>query len=307
MNRGSAGAGKGKQMDWKPLVKEISNLDRTVIPHSRLEEDGMVFSAEAPEGEPLELILYDRDSGEEKAIVPFPDKPCIGDIRVLKVSGIPAEKVSYNFKCGKEILQDPWAQRIYGAEVYGEKRSGKIRCGFLTDSFEWGEAIPREGIPFRDSVFYEMNVRGFTKGRRSGVRQKGTFEGIIEKIPYLKSLGITAIVLMPCYEFDETETFRRVQIGAPEGSQDEQRAIVPETNQQPLKSESVNLWGFGPGFLLTPKASYSASGDPYQSFCEMVRALHGDGFFRQCDSGDDAVSTGLVEKRIPCGRLLPVW
>ena len=119
-----------------------------------------------------------------------------------------------------------------------------------------------------------MNVRGFTKGRRSGVRQKGTFEGIIEKIPYLKSLGITAIVLMPCYEFDETETFRRVQIGAPEGSQDEQRAIVPETNQQPLKSESVNLWGFGPGFLLTPKASYSASGDPYQSFCEMVRALH---------------------------------
>jgi isoamylase len=274
MNRGSAGAGKGKQMDWKPLVKEISNLDRTVIPHSRLEEDGMVFSAEAPEGEPLELILYDRDSGEEKAIVPFPDKPCIGDIRVLKVSGIPAEKVSYNFKCGKEILQDPWAQRIYGAEVYGEKRSGKIRCGFLTDSFEWGEAIPREGIPFRDSVFYEMNVRGFTKGRRSGVRQKGTFEGIIEKIPYLKSLGITAIVLMPCYEFDETEAFRRVRVGAPEGSQDEQRVIVPETIQQPLKSESVNLWGFGPGFLLTPKASYSASGDPYQSFCEMVRALH---------------------------------
>ncbi|HCI83234.1 MAG TPA: hypothetical protein DHV79_01170, partial [Lachnospiraceae bacterium] len=153
-------------MDWKPLVKEISTFDRTVIPHSRLEEDGMVFSAEAPEGEPLELILYDRDSGEEKAIVPFPDKPFIGNIRVLKVSGIPAEKVSYNFKCGKEILQDPWAQRIYGAEVYGEKRSGKIRCGFLTDSFEWGEAIPREGIPFRDSVFYEMNVRGFTKGRR---------------------------------------------------------------------------------------------------------------------------------------------
>ena len=102
-------------MDWKPLVKEISTFDRTVIPHSRLEEDGMVFSAEVPEGEPLELILYDKDSGEEKAIVPFPGRPCIGNIRVLKVSGIPAEKVSYNFKCGKEILQDPWAQRIYGA------------------------------------------------------------------------------------------------------------------------------------------------------------------------------------------------
>ena len=257
----------------------------------------MVFSAEAPEGEPLELILYDKDSGEEKAIVPFPGRPCIGNIRVLKVSGIPAEKVSYNFKCGKEIRQDPWAQRIYGAEVYGEKRSGRIRCGFLTDSFEWGEDIPREGIPFRDSVFYEMNVRGFTKGRRSGVRQKGTFEGVIEKIPYLKSLGITAIVLMPCYEFDETEAFRRVRVGAPEGSQDEQRAngpkpaIGPKPGPLPLNPESVNLWGFGPGFLLTPKASYS----------------DGDGFFRQCDSGDDAVSPGLVEKRLPCGRFLPVW
>lgn len=61
-----------------------------------------------------------------------------------------------------------------------------------------------------DLIIYEMHVRGFTKHPSSGVEQKGTFEGLREKIPYLKELGVNAVELMPIFEFDETVNCREV-------------------------------------------------------------------------------------------------
>ncbi len=119
-------------------------------------------------------------------------------------------------------------------------------------------------------IFYKLHVRGFTKSRTSGVRHKGTFEGLIEKIPYLKQLGITAVELMPAYEYDEMMRFEQF----------DQQAGNGRYRSFPVRT-SVNYWGYVKGFYFAPKASFSASAavrsDYTAEFKKMVRQLHANG------------------------------
>ena len=132
------------------------------------------------------------------------------------------------------------------------------KCVFVNDPFEWdGDQPPRH--PWSKTVIYEMHVRGFTIHPKSGVGHPGTYRGLMEKIPYLKALGVTAVELMPVQEFNEFSVIRR----------------NPQTNQ-PLR----NYWGYDPVAFFAPKASYSSSGGLGQQkleFKEMVRALHKGG------------------------------
>src|SRR5699024_1565353 len=73
----------------------------------------------------------------------------------------------------------------------------------VEDVFDWGDFNSNIHIPFQDMVIYELHVRGFTRHPSSGVEHPGTFAGLMEKIPYLKKLGINTIELMPVFEFDE--------------------------------------------------------------------------------------------------------
>jgi glycogen operon protein len=101
-----------------------------------------------------------------------------------------------------------------------------------------------------------MHVRGFTQSPTSGVTQKGTFLGVIEKIPYLKSLGVTAVELMPVFEFDETEI----------------SGVNPLTGQQ-----LINYWGYSPIAFFAPHADYCVNpeaGEQVREFRDMVKALH---------------------------------
>jgi isoamylase len=132
------------------------------------------------------------------------------------------------------------------------------KCVFVNESFEWAGDQPLRH-PWSKTVIYETHVRGFSIHPRSGVDHPGTYRGMIEKIPYLKTLGITAVELMPVQEFNETSVTRR----------------NPQTNQ-PLR----NYWGYDPVVFCAPKASYSSSGGLGQQkleFKEMVRAFHNAG------------------------------
>ena len=75
---------------------------------------------------------------------------------------------------------------------------------FFRRSFDWREDVPPR-IPLEDSVIYEMHVRGFTRHPSAGVAHPGTFSGLVEKIPYLQWLGVTAVELLPIHEFDECD------------------------------------------------------------------------------------------------------
>lgn len=108
----------------------------------------------------------------------------------------------------------------------------------------------------QETIIYEMHVRGFTQSPTSGCSHPGTFLGVIEKIPYLQSLGITAVELMPVFDFDEKQVM----------------AISPTTGR-PL----LDYWGYNPFGFFAPQCSYCVSpehGTHINEFRDMVKALH---------------------------------
>lgn len=126
----------------------------------------------------------------------------------------------------------------------------------LVDShYEWGGDRPHRR-PWRETIIYETHVRGFTVHPSSGVEHPGTYRGLIEKIPYLKDLGITAVELLPVQEFNENENIRL----------------------NPLTGERLrNYWGYSSINFFAPKKSYSCMecpGNQVAEFRDMVRALH---------------------------------
>jgi isoamylase len=132
------------------------------------------------------------------------------------------------------------------------------KCVFTQEHFHWHDDRPPRH-PWSDTVIYETHVRGFTIHPSSGVGHPGTYRGLMEKIPYFKELGVTAVELMPVQEFNEHQVI----------------GVNPQTGQ-PLR----NYWGYDPVVFFAPKASYSSSGGVGQQkleFKEMVRAFHAAG------------------------------
>ncbi|OQX10689.1 MAG: glycogen debranching enzyme GlgX [Desulfobulbaceae bacterium A2] len=179
------------------------------------------------------------------------------------------------------ILLDPHARALVPSR-WGERRDelGRRPCCLIdTTAFDWEGDRPL-GIPLRDSIIYELHVRGFTRHESSDVRHPGTYLGLIEKIPYLRDLGVTAVELMPVTEFNENENIFR----------------HPDTGELLL-----NFWGYSPLSFFAPKAGYAAGGDPLTEFRTMVKALHRAGievivdivFNHTAEGGADGPTTSL--------------
>lgn len=212
------------------------------------------------------LVLYEKTTGEEEEYK-LTEEYRIGNMYSIVIEDIEPSKYTYNYlENGKEIL-DPYAKVICGNEVWGEDEKRLISAGIRIENFKW-EDDKILMHPYENSVIYQLHVRGFTKHISSGVKKKGTYEGIIEKIPYLKELGITAIELLPSYEFMECEkeppkvlTMDYVK---------ENYMTVPE--EKPVTK--INYWGFKESCYFAPKAAYSAGKNPINSFKNMVKELH---------------------------------
>ena len=131
----------------------------------------------------------------------------------------------------------------------------KPRCIVVDDDFDWQGDKPLN-YPLRFSVLYETHVRGLTMHPDSGVTHKGTYRGVIEKIPYFKDLGVTSLEFLPIHEFPEHELDR----------------------QNPMTGEVLkNYWGYSTVAFFAPKASYAfdkSPGSQVKEFKEMVRELH---------------------------------
>ncbi|MCK6601063.1 MAG: glycogen debranching protein GlgX [Bacteroidetes bacterium] len=156
----------------------------------------------------------------------------------------------------ENILIDPYAKALSGGHVWNRYPHKDRYSLIVDDEFDWKNDKPLN-IPLVDSVIYEVHLRGFTAHPSSRVTNRGTFKGMIQKIPYLKDLGITAVELLPVNEFEEMEGSDRRN---------------PVTGQ-PL----MNFWGYNPISFFAPKASYAASGangGQVTEFKEMVKAFH---------------------------------
>ena len=152
------------------------------------------------------------------------------------------------------ILLDPLCQNIKG-RGWGEIFPGTSSplCKLTSHDFDWQDDRPLK-TPMVDSIIYELHVRGFTRDPSSNVQHPGTYLGIIEKIPYLKKLGVTAVELMPVTEWDENDnTF-----------------FDPDTGKK-LK----NYWGYNPISFSALKAGFAANpGQHIREFKTMILSLH---------------------------------
>ncbi len=154
----------------------------------------------------------------------------------------------------ENILIDPYCQSL-SPRKWGEiSKFGKAPCcRILNHDFDWANDRPLK-TPLSQTVIYELHVRGFSNEDTSSPATSGTYLGIIDKIPYLRQLGITAVELMPITEFDENDS----------------AFYDPETGQ-PLK----NFWGYNPVSFFALKSGYAQQPDKHvNEFKSMVKALH---------------------------------
>ena len=231
------------------------------------------FSVFSKNAVSCELLLYDVGSGEPFAVIPFPNEFRIGNVFSMIVYGLDYEKLEYGFRFDGEyspengslfdksrVLLDPYAKLVGGREVWGAVPDNygefRYRGRVIPEDFDW-EGDKQPEIPMKDLIIYEMHVRGFTRDESSGVKHKGTFAGVVEKIPYLKELGINCVELLPIFEFDELE------------------------NPRTYNGERLyNYWGYSTVNFFSPKAGYAVSapfGLAAEELKNMVKKLHREG------------------------------
>ena len=229
-----------------------------------VQRGGVNFSVPASSATHVTLVLYAPGGGEP--LVEWPLDPRYnrtGDIWHAFIGGLDPG-IEYGWRVGRgpdddanrHVLLDPYARAIAGAAGWRDTGVPRARRGrVVDDTFDWGAEQPLNRH-LADSVIYEVHVRGFTADPSSAVAAPGTYRAMIDKIPYLRDLGVTAVELLPITEFEENANLR-----------------VDPISGHPL----CNLWGYQTLGFFAPKAGFAASGPlggEVREIKEMVRAFH---------------------------------
>ena len=235
--------------------------------------NGVSFTIHSMGATGCTLLLFRPKEQEPFAKIRYPETYCIGSTYSMLVFGLNIEEFEYAFQLDgpydekkglrfhkDNILLDPYARAVTGQRHWGERPEGGkdfvYHARVVENNFDWEKSCFLNH-PFEDLVIYEMHVRGFTRDASSGVKAPGTFEGLREKIPYLKDLGINAVELMPIFEFDETMNSRTV-----DGKQ------------------LLECWGYNTVGFFAPNSSYAAANEHNQEGTELktlIKALHDNG------------------------------
>ncbi|MBR4412328.1 MAG: hypothetical protein IKS60_01830 [Lachnospiraceae bacterium] len=224
-------------------------------------KDGVLFVFES-DSDNSGIILKNRKS-KTVIKVPLSAEYRNGNVFSVIIKDLEYEKFLYRFYKDEKEFADPYSYTLVGNEKFGLKKDNyEIYSSIVKLDDNSDDKKPE--ITFEDSIFYLLHVRGFTAHASSKVESKGTFKGILEKIDYLKDLGITTLELMPAYEFEEYEK------PAP-------KTELSLDNIDYKADSKVNYWGYKEGFYFAPKASYCATANPVKEFKEFVYELHKNG------------------------------
>ena len=263
-------------------VTDATTITYTTRPGSRYPAGvsqvpgGINFSIYSRHATHVELLLFSKaDSPEPFQIIPLEARlhrvfffwsvlveglP-VGTHYAWRVDG-PGDTRHSGFCFDRDkLLLDPWARGISdslwqraAAEAPGSNMATSMRGVVTPDEYDWGDDEMLGCIRPERTIIYEMHVGGFTRHPNSGVDQPGTFLGVIEKIPYLKELGVTHVELLPVMAFDEQD-------------------VPPGVAQRGLH----NYWGYSTHSFFSPHGGYCVSpdaADHANEFRDMVRALH---------------------------------
>lgn len=248
--------------------------------------DGVCFTIQSQGATSCELLLYHPYHEEPFAILKYPDNYRIGSVFSMIVYGLDVKTFQYAFRLDgpydkkkgllfdkTKPLLDPYAKAVIGHSKWGHHTFKGYRGRVVRNNFDWGKTKPSI-IPMEDLVIYELHVRGFTNSPSSQVSYPGTFHAIMEKIPYLKELGINAVELMPIFEFDEMRDYRIVN-----------------------GNEVMDYWGYNTVSFFAPNTSYASDAEGNHVGLElktMIKALkdHGievilDVVFNHTAEGDE--------------------
>jgi isoamylase len=260
-------------MGEEAVMNSVGNAGRSWPLGATVVDGGINFSVFSRSATRVELLLFD---GEDDArpvrmirLDPAANRTyhywhvCVPGIRPGQLYGYrvagpydPANGMRFD---PAKVLLDPYGRGVVVPKNYSRDAARQAGDNAATamksvvvdvHTYDWGGDTPLQR-PSSRTIVYEMQVRGFTRHRSSGVAEKrrGTFAGMIEKIPYLQQLGITAVELMPVFQFDP----------------------------QDAPSERVNYWGYAPVSFFAPHQAYSSRQDavgPLDEFRDMVKALH---------------------------------
>jgi glycogen operon protein len=257
--------------------------------------DGVNFSLFSQAATEVGLLLFEHPTDLEPFQIirldPFRNKTfhfwhvfvrgCRSGISyAFRVDGPANPSAGHRFNPNK-VLVGPYARGIHKqlwkrASAVGpaDNQSTSMRCAIIDlSSYDWEGDRPLRR-PMNESIIYEMHVGGFTRSPSAGVRHRGMFSGVVEKIPYLQELGVTAVELLPICEFDDTDS-----------------------TVNPAGDVLRNYWGYSTIGFFSPHSGYCVNPDGAQQvreFRDMVKALHRAGIevildvvFNHTDEGNE--------------------
>ncbi len=234
-------------------------------------EQSTNFAIYVPNISKISLCLFKEETGELlREIELNTDQNKTGDIWHIAIKNL-APFTVYGYRIlhkydglqesngSGNLIFDPYAKALSARAVWADNVDyqplGKV---IPPTNFDWQNDRPPQ-IPRQELIIYEMHVRGFTQDASSKVSHQGTYAGLIEKIPYLKELGVNAIELMPIYEFNEKEvSFNNPITGKP----------------------LYNYFGYSPVSFFSPMLRYAyqtAHDEAINEFKTLVRECHKEG------------------------------
>lgn len=229
--------------------------------------DGGIHVSAVAAAKACSLLLFVKEdkNGKEARFrevrnIPFPEEGKIGHVWSMTLNGA-FDDLYYAFEADGKRFSDPYGRSFAGRERWGRLSHAKrlLLSPVAEPEFDWQGDGPLH-IPYEDCIVYRAHVRGLTKHASSGTEHRGTFRGVVDKIPYFKELGITTLELLPPVEFQEVMMPENVE-GNPYGTSE--------------PTGRLNYWGYAKAGMFAPKASYADPGtNPVTEFKYMVRELH---------------------------------
>lgn len=241
-------------------TRSIYTVSRgSALPYgANLQPNGVNFALFVQKNVKVHLLLFDPLTLKLIKEIEVPYET--GQVKHLFIEHlVPPFAYAFRITGMKEthVVLDPYAKTVRTAHEWGRKKGTYQPVGLVLEpsKFDWSDDY-HPGISKEDLVIYEMHVRGFTRDKSSQVEHPGTFLGVIEKIPYLKDLGVNAVELMPVQEFNENE-------------------YIPKNKA--FQNKLDQYWGYSTVNFFSPMnryASSSALGANLFEFKTMVKELH---------------------------------
>lgn len=243
-------------------------------------KDIISFSRQAGEQAICNLLLYPKDGGQVLKI-PMKQHKMIKNLYNVGIKGLDTEYYDYNFEIDGLEETDPYARRISGREYWAEDKRRpvvyqtdafvpekikkvrekkekvqkiKIKSSFYFSKYNWKE----QGFPDvkkEDMVIYKLHVRGFSMGMKTMNPKKGTFGMVERRLDYLQGLGVTSLLFMPVYEFEEF-------------------LLLDESKKEDQPQNRLNYWGYTKGNYFALKESYLEPGTTPDAFKRLVYKMH---------------------------------